>query len=164
MKIRIATITFSDTRTHEDDESGTALRRLLEAGGFDLAPHRIVREDLATIRAAVSEILGSADVDAIVTTGGTGIAPRDRTLEAIAPFVDKTVDGFGEAFRRLSWDQVGSNAILSNAAAVVAKGKVVCALPGSAKAVRLGVEKLVIPTIAHMVKLVRGLPAHGGPR
>jgi molybdenum cofactor biosynthesis protein B len=121
--------------------------------------HAIVREDDASIRAAVTERCAS-DVDALVITGGTGIAPRDRTIEVLAPLFDKTLDGFGEAFRRLSWDQIGANAILSRAAAGVVGGRVVAALPGSLKAVRLGVEQLLAPTLAHAVDLASGRGGH----
>jgi molybdenum cofactor biosynthesis protein B len=157
--VRIATLTLSDTRTPADDEGGRLLGELLRAAGFEVASHAIVREDDASIRAAVAERC-AAEVDAVVLTGGTGIAPRDRTIEVLTPLFDKTLDGFGEAFRRLSWDQIGPNAILSRAAAGVVGGRVVAALPGSLKAVRLGVEQLLAPTLAHAVDLASG---RGGP-
>jgi molybdenum cofactor biosynthesis protein B len=161
---RVATLTLSDTRTPADDEGGRLLGELLAAAGFEVVSHAIVREDDAAIRAAVLERC-SADVGAVVLTGGTGVAPRDRTIEVLAPLFDKTIDGFGEAFRRLSWDQVGPRAILSRAAAGVVRGRVVAALPGSLKAVRLGVEQLLAPTLAHAVELAQsaggGGHAHG---
>jgi molybdenum cofactor biosynthesis protein B len=159
--IRIATITCSDTRTESDDEGGALLRSLLGAAGFTIASHQIVREDLELVRGAVRDIAASEDVDAIVLTGGTGIGPRDVTIDAIGPLLDKTLPGFGEAFRRLSWDQVGARSILSNATAGVALAKIVVALPGSPKAVRLAIEALVAPTLAHMVALAQGRTAHG---
>jgi molybdopterin adenylyltransferase len=157
--LRIATLTLSDTRTPADDEGGRLLGELLGAAGFEVASHAIVREDDDAIRAAVIDRCG-ADVGAVVITGGTGIAPRDRTIEVLAPLFDKTLDGFGEAFRRLSWDQIGPNAILSRAAAGVIHGRVVAALPGSLKAVRLGVEQLLAPTLVHAVELASGRGGH----
>lgn len=157
--IRIATLTLSDTRTPADDEGGRLLGELLAAAGFAVVSHAIVREDDASIRAAVEERC-AAEVDAVVLTGGTGVAPRDRTIEVLAPLFDKTLDGFGEAFRRLSWDQIGPRAILSRAAAGVIRGRIVAALPGSLKAVRLGVEQLLVPTLAHAVDLAAGRTGH----
>ncbi len=154
--IRVATLTLSDTRTPDDDDGGRLLGELLGAAGFVVVSHAIVREDDGAVRAAVVERCASAEVDALVLTGGTGVAPRDRVIEVIAPLFAKTIDGFGEAFRRLSWDQIGPNAILSRAAAGVIDGRVVIALPGSLKAVRLGVEALVAPTLAHAVGLASG--------
>jgi molybdenum cofactor biosynthesis protein B len=159
--VRIATLTLSDTRTTEDDEGGRLLGELLRGGGFTVASHAIVREDNAAIRDAVLERC-RADVEAIVLTGGTGIAPRDRTVEVLAPLFTKTLDGFGEAFRRLSWDQIGPNAILSRAVAGVIEGRVVVALPGSTKAVHLGVEQLIVPTLRHAVDLASGRTTHHG--
>ena len=157
--VRIATLTLSDTRTPADDEGGRLLGELLRAAGFEVASHAIVREDDAAIRAAIDERC-AAEVEAVILTGGTGIAPRDRTLEVLAPLFDKTLDGFGEAFRRLSWDEIGPRSVLSRAAAGVVRGRVVAALPGSLKAVRLGVEQLLAPTLAHAVDLVAGRSGH----
>lgn len=157
--LRVATLTLSDTRTPADDEGGRLLGELLAVAGFEVASHAIVREDDDAIRAAVLERC-AGDAGAVVITGGTGIAPRDRTIEVLAPLFDKTLDGFGEAFRRLSWEQIGPNAILSRAAAGVVRGRVVAALPGSLKAVRLGVEQLLAPTLVHAVELASGRSAH----
>jgi len=159
-RIRVATITLSDTRTAEDDEGGKLLRELLEAAGFEVPVHTIVREEPEAMRAEVEALAMHAGVDAIVMTGGTGISPRDRTIEAVAPLFDKTLDGFGEAFRRLSWDEIGPNAILSRAIAGTRNGRVIAALPGSPKAVRLAVEKLLAPVLAHAVGLASGKGGH----
>jgi molybdenum cofactor biosynthesis protein B len=158
--VRIATLTLSDTRTPEDDEGGELLGDLLRAAGFTIVSHAIVREDLDRIQDAVKALVAGRDAEAVVLTGGTGIAPRDRTIEAVAPLLDKTLDGFGEAFRRLSWDQIGPRGILSRAIAGVDQGVVVIALPGSPKAVRLGVEALIAPTLAHAVALASGRNVH----
>jgi molybdenum cofactor biosynthesis protein B len=159
-KIRVATVTLSDTRTLEDDEGGKLLGELLAAGGFEIAAHAIVREDTEAMRAHVRALAADEAVEAIVLTGGTGIAPRDRTIEAIAPLFDKTLDGFGEAFRRLSWDDIGPNAMLSRAIAGTLNGRVIFALPGSPKAVRLAVERLITPVLAHAVGLASGRGGH----
>lgn len=157
---RIATLTLSDTRTLEDDEGGRLLGDLLRAAGFSVVSHDIVREEPDALRATVSELCDQGAADAIVLTGGTGIAPRDRTIEVLLPMFQKTLDGFGEAFRRLSWDQIGPNAILSRAAAGVIGGRVVIALPGSPKAVRLAVEQLIAPTLDHALALASGRGGH----
>lgn len=161
--VRVATLTLSDTRTPADDEGGRLLDELLGAAGFTVVSHAIVREDDAAIRAAVRARLDDPGVDALVLTGGTGVAPRDRTIEVVAPLFDKPIEGFGEAFRRLSWDQIGPRGILSRAAAGVVGDRVVAALPGSLKAVRLGVEALLAPTLAHAVALAQGRGGHHGP-
>jgi molybdenum cofactor biosynthesis protein B len=157
---KVATLTLSDTRTLEDDEGGRLLGDLLRAAGFSVISHDVVREEPDALRAIVNELCDRGAVDAIVLTGGTGIAPRDRTIEALQPMFQKTIDGFGEAFRRLSWDQIGPNAILSRATAGVIGGRVVIALPGSPKAVRLAVEQLIAPTLEHAVALASGRGGH----
>lgn len=151
----VATITFSDTRTSADDEGGKLLRALLEEAGYTLAEHRIVREDVEAMRGAL-RALAATDVDAIVTTGGTGMGPRDVTLAALEPLFDKPMHGFGEAFRRMSWDDIGPRAILSNAVAGVISARIVMALPGSPKALALAVPKLVAPTLRHAIDVAHG--------
>src|SRR6185369_7342800 len=102
LAIRVFTVTVSDSRTPGTDESGTRLRMMLEAAGYSLAPHQIVTDDAPSIQELVRELIEYDLGDAMVTTGGTGIAPRDRTYEAIEPMLETKLDGFGEAFRRLS--------------------------------------------------------------
>jgi molybdopterin adenylyltransferase len=159
-KVQVATLTLSDTRTSEDDEGGRLLDELLRAAGFEVVSHGIVREDPDLVRAAIRLRCDDAGVQAVVLTGGTGIAPRDVTIEVITPMFDKALDGFGEAFRRLSWDEIGPRSILSRAAAGTIRGRVVCALPGSLKAVRLGVEKILAPVLAHAVEIASGKGGH----
>jgi molybdenum cofactor biosynthesis protein B len=156
--IRVATITVSDTRTEADDEGGRRLRELLTAAGFALAPHAIVRDEPDLLRAAMERCADDA-TDVIVTTGGTGIAPRDQTYEAVAALLEKRLDGFGEAFRRLSWDAIGPKAVLSRAVAGVWRGRVVVALPGSPSA-QLGVGSEILAPILHAVGLLRGGSQH----
>lgn len=159
-KVRVATITLSDTRTVEDDEGGKLLGERLSAAGFEVVSHAIVREEPEAMRAHVQAMAIHAGVDAIVLTGGTGIAPRDRAIEVLTPLFDKTLDGFGEAFRRLSWDEIGAKAILSRAVAGTLNGRVIAALPGSPKAVRLAVDKLLAPVLGHAVDLASGRGGH----
>ena len=156
----IATITVSDTRDASRDSGGTLLRDRLAQSGFTLGPHAIVRDDLQAIQAAVQTTIADSSVGAIVITGGTGIGPRDVTIEAIEPLFEKRIDGFGEAFRRLSWEHVGTRAILSRAVAGVVKGRLVFALPGSPKAVALGVEQLVAGVLGHALEMLVG-KGHG---
>lgn len=151
----VATLTVSDSRTDVDDESGRLLRALLQDAELALLPHRIVPDDTRAIVDAVHTALHDS-ASMLVITGGTGIAPRDVTVEAVEPLFQKHLDGFGEAFRRLSWDEVGAHAILSRATAGIVERMVVFALPGSARAVKLGVEKIIVPLAPHALHLVRG--------
>lgn len=160
--IRVATLTSSDTRVGADDEGGRLLGELLATAGFDVVSHAIVREEPELLRAAVERFFDADAADALVLTGGTGIAPRDRTIETVAPLLEKTVDGFGEAFRRLSWEEIGARAILSRAVMGVARGRVIVALPGSPSAVRLAVTQLLAPTLAHAVGLASGRATQHG--
>src|SRR3954471_2966488 len=134
IKVRVALLTISDTRTEADDEGGRKLRELFEAAGFSIASQAIVRDEPERIRAEVLALCDGGAADVIVTTGGTGIAPRDQTYEAVDALLEKRLDGFGEAFRRLSWDAIGPRAILSRALAGTVRGRVVVALPGSPNA------------------------------
>jgi molybdenum cofactor biosynthesis protein B len=157
-QLRIGTITVSDTRTEANDEGGKKLRELIEEAGFVLGPYAIVKDEPLLIREAL-ERCADAQVDAIVLTGGTGIAPRDQTYEAVEGLLDKRLDGFGEAFRRLSWDAIGPKAILSRAVAGTWRGIIVAALPGSPSALGIAVTQVLAPVLPHAVGLLRG-PGH----
>lgn len=159
MSIRIITVTVSDTRTAADDSAGRALAEELSA--FTVVRHAIVPDEPEKIVAVVRGVMESDEADAIVLTGGTGIAPRDRTYEALEAIFDKRLDGFGEAFRRLSWDEIGPRAILSRATAGTVGTRIVFSLPGSEKAARLGTRELVAPVLAHAVDLLHGRTGHG---
>jgi molybdenum cofactor biosynthesis protein B len=158
--IRVFTVTVSDSRTPGTDESGVRLRMMLEAAGYSLAPHQIVTDDAPAIQELVRELIEYNLGDAMVTTGGTGIAPRDRTYEAIEPLLETKLDGFGEAFRRLSWDDVGARSVLSRAVAGVVSGRFIACLPGSPRAVALATDKILIPLLEHAVALCRGDTRH----
>jgi molybdopterin adenylyltransferase len=146
-------ITVSDTRSEADDSSGQRIRARLEAAGHRAAYYRIVKDEPAQIVAAIDAAPDAVEV--IITNGGTGVAKRDTTYEAITRLLDKEITGFGELFRMLSWEQVGAAAMLSRATAGIAGRRVIFSLPGSTKAVELAMDKLIVPQLGHVVGLVR---------
>ena len=150
--IRCFVVTVSDTRTDATDASGRAIADQLTASGHSVAGRTIVRDDAELVRDVVVRQLANADVQAIITTGGTGITSRDSTYEAISGMLQKRLDGFGELFRMLSYEQIGAAAMMSRACAGLVAGRIVIALPGSEAAVRLAMEKLVLPELGHMVQ------------
>lgn len=152
--LRIFVVTASDTRGEAEDESGAYLKESIAGGGHAVAGYRVVRDEPAQIRAALDEA-ARAGADAIVVNGGTGIAARDRTYEAVAALLDKRLDGFGELFRMLSYAEIGSAAMLSRAVAGVWGGRAVFSVPGSRAAVGLAWEKLIGPEIGHVVREIR---------
>lgn len=154
--IRCAVITLSDTRTEETDTSGKRIKDLLAEQGQPVVAYRILKDEPEQITAVVQALLAQPEVDAIITTGGTGIAPRDSTFEAIQGLLEKEITGFGEMFRMLSYEDIGAAAMLTRATAGVANGKVIISLPGSTGAVELGMTKLVLPQLGHMMFLLRG--------
>ncbi|MFN7918144.1 MAG: molybdenum cofactor synthesis domain-containing protein [Vicinamibacterales bacterium] len=153
--VRCFVLTVSDTRTTETDTGGRAIADLLTAAGHTVAGRALVKDDAAVVSGVVREQLAVPDIDVVITTGGTGITSRDSTYEAIASLLDKTLDGFGELFRMLSYAEVGAAAMMSRATAGLASGTIVIALPGSEAAVRLAMEKLVLPEVGHMVQQAR---------
>jgi molybdenum cofactor biosynthesis protein B len=154
--VACAIVTVSDTRTPETDASGTCIRALLEEAGHHVVAYAILPDDPRRIRAHLKELIAQATIDAVIVNGGTGLAPRDTTYEAIVDLLDKRLDGFGELFRMLSFQVVGSAAMLSRAAAGVAGGKIIASVPGATAAVELAMTRLLIPELAHMVRLARG--------
>jgi len=139
----ICVLTISDTRTETDDKSGDALANRAKEAGHNLVERRIVADDIYQIRAVVSEWIADADIQVIITTGGTGVSGRDGSPEAIQPLLDKTLDGFGEMFRVLSYDDIGTSTLQSRTLAGVANGTYIFVLPGSTGAVKLAWEKLI---------------------
>lgn len=154
--VRCAVITVSDTRTPETDASGQRIKELLAAHHHPVVSYQILKDEPDAITAAVQTLLVQPEVDAIIVNGGTGIAPRDTTFEAIQGLLQKEISGFGELFRMLSYQEIGAAAMLTRATAGVAQGKVIISLPGSTGAVELGMTKLVLPELGHMVFLLRG--------
>lgn len=152
--VRIFVVTASDTRGEAEDASGAFLRAAAAEGGHPVVGYRVVRDEPAELRAALDEA-ARAGAEAIVVNGGTGIAARDRTYEAVAGLLEKRLDGFGELFRMLSWAEIGSAAMLSRAVAGVWGGRVIFSVPGSSSAVRLAWERLIAPEIGHVVRELR---------
>lgn len=151
-RVRCAVITVSDTRTEATDTSGARIRALLAEAGHEVTGHWIVPDEPAEIRRLLAAV--PAATEAIILNGGTGLARRDTTFEAVRDLFEKTIDGFGELFRMLSWEQIGAAAMMSRATAGVVGGRVVFSLPGSTAAVELAMTKLILPEIRHAVGLL----------
>jgi molybdopterin adenylyltransferase len=149
--VRVAILTISDTRTPETDTGGDTVDELLRGAGHEVAQRSIVRDEASSIRAVLEGLLARSDVDAVITTGGTGISARDKTHEVVESMLEKKLDGFGEIFRMLSYEEIGAAAILSRALAGAVGTKFIACLPGSRNAVRLAAEKLLVPELAHVV-------------
>jgi molybdopterin adenylyltransferase len=147
-------LTVSDTRTETTDTSGGAIAELLQAAGHHVAGRAIVKDEPADVTRVVSDQLAKPDVQVIITTGGTGVTSRDRTYEAIVGLIEKRLEGFGELFRMLSYQEIGPAAMLSRAVAGTVRGKVIASLPGSEAAVRLAMTKLLLPELGHLVQQV----------
>ena len=143
MSLAIALLTVSDTRTLEDDRSGDALQQRLEAAGHRLVGRLLVPDDRYQIRSEVSRWIADAGVQVVISSGGTGLTGRDGTPEAVAPLLDKTIDGFGELFRVLSFETIGTSSLQSRALAGVANGTVIFVLPGSLDAVQTAWDRLI---------------------
>jgi molybdenum cofactor biosynthesis protein B len=144
-------LTISDTRTVADDTSGDTIVEVLQQTGHRVAGRAIVKDDATQVRAAIRAQLENRDVQAVIMTGGTGIGARDTTYEAIDVMLEKRLPGFGELFRMLSYQEIGSAAMLSRACAGTINSRIIIALPGSQNAVRLAMTKLVAPELGHLV-------------
>lgn len=147
-----AVITASNTRTEATDDSGQYVRGALKEAGHLIAYYVVVKDDPEAIRGALESALGVASV--VVVNGGTGLSPTDVTIETLAPLFDKRIDGFGEAFRWLSFQDIGSAAIMSRATAGVIDAAFVACLPGSPKAVRLAMKELILPELGHIMQQI----------
>lgn len=147
--VRASVITISDTRTEETDTSGRYLQGALRGAGIEVVDARIVPDDAAAIDAAIDELATRCEV--IVTSGGTGISRRDTTIEVVGTRLQKTLPGFGEIFRMLSYEEIGAGAMLSRAVAGLYRETLLFSMPGSTNAVRLAVEKLILPELHHLV-------------
>lgn len=146
-----AVITVSDTRTLETDRSGQVIQQLLVEDNHRVLVYRLVKDEPTQIQAQLTELSLNSELDALIFNGGTGIAPRDTTYDAIAALLEKTLPGFGELFRWLSYEEIGSRAIASRAVAGTYRGKLVFSVPGSSKAVLLAMQKLILPELRHLV-------------
>jgi len=152
--VRVFVVTASDTRTEAEDQSGAFLRAAAAGAGHQVVGYRLVRDEPDEIRSALAEA-AAAGAEAVLVNGGTGIAGRDRTYEAVSALLEKRIDGFGELFRMLSFQEIGSAAMLSRAVAGAWQGRAVFSMPGSLPAVRLAWERLVGPELGHVLRELR---------
>lgn len=152
VSIGCAIITCSDTRTPETDISGQLIRKLLEGQGHRVIEYQVVKDEPYQIQLQVALGTVNPAVQAIIVNGGTGIARRDSTFEAVDAMLEKRLDGFGQLFRVLSYQEIGSAAIMTRATAGTNNGRVVFSIPGSEHAVRLAMEKLILPELGHMIQ------------
>jgi len=145
-------ITCSDTRTAETDTSGQLIQRLLKENGHAIAAYRLAKDEPSRIKERIAEGIANEAVQAIIINGGTGISRRDSTFEAVDAMLEKRLEGFGEVFRYLTYQEIGSPAIMSRATAGIIKGRILFSTPGSENAVRLAMEKLILPELGHLVR------------
>ncbi len=150
--IKCAVIIISGTRTEITDESGKFIMDSLKQSGNTVTSYSILKNDAIEILNKLSDILKDNNTQVIITSGGTGASHLDITIETISPILEKKMDGFGELFRKLTYDEIGTGCILSRAMAGIVKGKVIISLPGSLGAVKLAMDKIIIPEIAHLVR------------
>ncbi len=155
-----AVLTVSDTRTAADDRSGDLLAERLEGAGHRVVAREIVPDDAEVVRVELGRLLEDEDIEAVLLTGGTGVARRDNTYEVVDGLLDKRIDGFGELFRMLSHREIGAAAMLSRAVGGIAGTTAVFSMPGSTAACRLAMEELILPELGHLVGLLR--PADSG--
>jgi molybdenum cofactor biosynthesis protein B len=151
----IGVLTVSDTRTPETDRSGAAICERLVADGHSIVDYRIVPDEVDTIVEWVVSCLARKDCDAVIVNGGTGISSRDRTIEALDELIERELAGFGELFRAFSFEEIGARAMLSRAIGGVARGKPLFALPGSPAAAAMGLERLILPVLGHLLAELR---------
>jgi molybdenum cofactor biosynthesis protein B len=152
---RCAVITLSDSRTLQTDVSGKRIAHLVHEASHAVVEHRVISDDAEGFANVLNELIARADVDVILTTGGTGISPRDQAIGVVEAVFDTCLPGFGELFRALSYQQIGSGAMLSRAVAGIARGKPIFAMPGSTAAVELAMTKLIIPELRHILQQLR---------
>lgn len=151
MIVTCAVITVSDTRSPETDRSGQLIKQLLLDAGHAVGAYTIVKDEPAQIQVQMEMVSKRSALNAVIFNGGTGIAPRDTTYDAIEGLLEKTLPGFGELFRWLSYQEIGSRAIASRAIAGVYQGKLIFSLPGSTNAVHLAMQQLILPELVHLV-------------
>ena len=153
--VRCAVITVSDTRTLENDTGGQTLISYLSGAGHTVTAREIIPDEPARMRSVLQSLRGREDVDAILMTGGTGVTSRDQTFETVSGLLDKPLPGYGEVFRLLSFQEIGAAAILSRAVGGLLGRKVLLTMPGSPAAVRLAMEKIIVPELSHLVREAR---------
>ena len=150
--VSCAVIIISDSRTEQDDESGWLIKQRLSQNGHSVVAYSILKNEADSIKKTIGELLGQEELQVIIASGGTGVSHRDVTVETVGAMLEKRLDGFGELFRSLSYQEIGTASIMSRAIAGVIGGKVVLCLPGSLGAVTLAMDKMILPEIGHMVR------------
>ncbi|MFH1031571.1 MAG: molybdenum cofactor biosynthesis protein B [Chloroflexota bacterium] len=150
--VSCAVLTISDSRSEETDESGKLIKERLSQNGHKVAAYSLLKNDAIAIKNRINELLSKDEVQVIITSGGTGVSHRDITIETLFPMLEKKLDGFGELFRLLTFQEIGTASVMSRAMAGVAKGKVIICIPGSLGAVTLAMDKLILFEIGHMVR------------
>lgn len=154
--LRCAIVTVTDTRTVDNDESGAAIKRLIEAAGHHTGDYALLPNNEARVRGQIRALVARNDIDVVLLTGGTGLGIKDRTVEAVRSVIEKELPGFGELFRMVSFqEQVGTAAILSRAIAGSASGKLVVSMPGSKAAVELALTRILLPELRHAIRELR---------
>ncbi|MDH3603958.1 MAG: molybdenum cofactor biosynthesis protein MoaB [Candidatus Tectomicrobia bacterium] len=152
-RVRCAVITVSDTRTPDNDTSGQYMQEALNRAGHHVSAYMIVKDEPEEIRGLLTHYMRADDTDAVLLSGGTGLSSRDGTYEVVQSCLDKELTGFGELFRMLSYEEIGAAAMMSRATAGVGLGTVIVSMPGSSAAVRLAMDKLILPELAHMTHI-----------
>lgn len=156
--ISCAIITLSDTRTVADDQSGQLIQQCLTDAGHQVGFYGLLPDEPGLLVQQLGHLAQQPDLDVVITNGGTGVAPRDSTYDAIVPLLDKTLPGFGELFRWLSYQEIGSRAMASRAIAGTYSGKLIFVLPGSRNAVRLAMQSLILPELVHLTRQLQSPP------
>lgn len=151
-RVNCAIITLSDTRTEANDRSGAFIKAGLHEEGHHVGLYRVVKDEPELLRAVIDEAADAGDIQIVLTNGGTGITRRDTTYETLTSMFEKKLDGFGEIFRVLSFQEIGAAAMLSRAVAGTYRGMIVISMPGSTNAVKLAMDKLILPELSHLVR------------
>ncbi|MFC2047946.1 molybdenum cofactor biosynthesis protein B [Chloroflexota bacterium] len=150
--LNCAVLTISDTRTEQNDDSGRIIKQKLSENGHQVISYAVLKDETNSIKNKIDELLGQEKLQVIITNGGTGVSYRDVTVETIDSILEKKLDGFGELFRFLTYQEIGTPSIMSRAVGGVARGKVILCLPGSPGAAKLAMDKIILPEIGHMVR------------
>jgi molybdenum cofactor biosynthesis protein B len=150
--VTCAVLTISDSRTEDTDESGRLIKQRLSQNGHRIIAYAILKNDAIAIRKKMEELLGQDELQVIITSGGTGVSHRDVTVETVSPILEKKLDGFGELFRSMSYQEIGTASIMSRAIAGVAGDKIIICIPGSLGAAELSIDKIILPEIGHMIR------------
>ncbi|MFC2041356.1 molybdenum cofactor biosynthesis protein B [Chloroflexota bacterium] len=150
--VNCAVLTISDTRTEQDDDSGRLIRQKLSQSGHRVISYAILKNEAEYIKKKIDELLNQEEIQVIITSGGTGVSSRDVTVDTVSSILEKRLDGFGELFRFLTYQEIGTASVMTRAIAGVAAGKVLICFPGSPAAAELAMDRIILPEIGHMVR------------